>query len=289
MKKDSSGIFSRAGDGAGTHLIFVPILLVLFIACYYKELVWMYGRYMNTDSYYSHGFMVPFVTGYFIWLKKDELREVHFESSLLGLLLIVLALMMHITGTVLYVFSISGFSIFFLILGASLFLLGRDAVGRILFPLVFLIFMFPLPRAAINAVSFPMKMLVAKISVELIELMGIPIFREGFNITIPAGSLLVGNPCSGLRSLIAFLALGSVFAYLSDIPKPLKLLLFLLTVPIALLSNMIRVPILILISHHWGLEAAAPESVWHTASGVFVFAVGFVLLLLIGKLFEWKS
>ncbi len=271
------------------HLIFLSIIFVLFIVCYHSTLSWMYVRYMNHDSYYSHGFIVPFVSGYLIWRKRKDLRGKEPEVSCWGLVLISASVLIHVTGTVFYVFSLSGFSIFFLISGTSLFIFGKNITRTILLPLVFLIFMFPLPLAIIGEISFPMKLLVAKVGVWIVDSLGIPILREGFHITIPAGSLLVGNPCSGLRSLISFLALGAILAYLSSISNIRKWILFFLSIPIALLSNIIRVPILILISHYWGLEVASPDSFWHNASGVFVFIVGILSMFYTGRLLEWKT
>ena len=256
---------------------------------YHDVLIWMYKRYMSPDSYYSHGFIIPLVSGFLIWQKRKELKEEETGFSRSGLFLIISAVLIHVVGTIIYVFSLSGFSVFLLIMGISLFLLGKNITRIIWFPLVFTIFMFPLPEAFISVLSFPMKLLVAEIGVRIIDLMGIPIYREGFNITIQAGSLLVGNPCSGLRSLISFLALGAVFAYMSNTSTSMKWLLFFVTIPIALLSNMIRVPILILISHFWGLSEAAPDSFWHDASGVFVFVLGLFLLFCTGRILQCKS
>lgn len=272
-----------------THLLFIPILLIGFVACYHDVLAWMYGRYISSDSYYSHGFLIPFVSAFLIWQKRSDLKVTAVEFSWWGLILIIASVLIHIAGTILYVFSISGFSIFFLVSGTSLFLFGKNITRIIIFPLIFLIFMFPLPLAFITTISFPMKMLVAKVGVWIVNNLGIPTFREGFHITIPAGSLLVGNPCSGLRSLISFLALGAVFAYLIDMSNIRKLILFVSAIPIALLSNIVRVPILILISNFWGMEAAAPESFWHDASGVFVFVVGSLLLFTTERLLKRMS
>jgi exosortase len=120
-------------------------------------------------------------------------------------------------------------------------------------------------------------------------MIGIPVFREGFNISIPGGNLIVGNPCSGLRSLISFLALGAVYAYLTHLPLSRKWILFFTTIPIALLSNIVRIPILILVSNYWGLEAAAPDTIVHTGSGLLVFILGFLLLLSAAKVLEWRT
>ena len=261
--------------------------IMLFIACYHSTLVWMYGRYMSSESYYSHGFLVPFVTGYLIWRQRDRLRDEDPGLSWLGLAVLAVALLIHVFGTIIYVFSVSGFSIFLLILGLSLFLYGKRITRIILFPLVFTIFMFPLPSAFIGVISFPLKLFVAKSGAWIAGLMGIPVYLEGFYISIPAGSLLVGNPCSGLRSLITFLALGSILAYLSPLPRWRRGLILVLSVPVAIVSNVIRVPVLITISHYWSLEAAMPGGFWHDASGIMVFIIGFVLLVFFTRVLEW--
>ncbi len=238
----------------------------------------MIGRYLSPDSYYSHGFFIPPIVGYLIWLKRDELENIEADTSWTGLVIVLIAALFHLFGTAVYIFSISGFSMWLLLIGSCLLLYGWARTRRILFPLLFLFFMFPLPLAIISKISFPLKMLVAKYGVQLVSLTGVPVHREGFNIIIPQGTLLVGNPCSGLRSLIAFLALGSLFAYLSTLSLPKKWVLFSLAVPVALFSNLLRVPILILWSYRFGLDAAAPDTLVHTGSGFFTFILGGLLL-----------
>ncbi|HDM78455.1 MAG TPA: exosortase [Deltaproteobacteria bacterium] len=273
---------------SATVFICILIFLSLFIVCYHATLAWMYIRCRGVDSYYSHAFLIPIVSAWLIWQKRDQLKVLHPEISWLGLIIIGFAALLHIFGTILYVFSVSGFSIFFLIIGTVLFLFGKEITKAIGFPLAFLIFMFPLPLAVLTAITFPLKVLVARTGVQIVEWFGIPVVREGFNIIIPGGNLVVGNPCSGLRSLIAFLALGAVLAYQVDTSLPRKVILFLLSIPIAILSNIIRVPILILVSHYYGLKAASPESVWHVATGMLAFIVGFMLFLTASKCLRWQ-
>ena len=154
------------------------------------------------------------------------------------------------------------------------------------FPLAFLVFMFPLPMAVIGKVAFPLKIFAARAGVWIVNLFGVPVHGEGFNIYIPAGHLLVGNPCSGLRSLIAFMALGAVFAYMTPVSTLKKWFLFFLSIPVALISNIIRVPILILASQNGGLEYAAPDTLVHTGSGLLVFIVGFALIFVAARILE---
>lgn len=268
------------------NILGLSIVSLLIIFLYRMTLLWMYDRYTAADSYYSHGFLVPFISLFFIYQKREQLHLYNQQSSILGLLVILFALLLHILGTVLYIFSISGFSIFFLTIGLSLFLFGTERTKIIWFPLLFLIFMFPLPMTVVSLISFPLKMMAAKAGVWVTSLLGVPVYHEGFNIYIPAGHLLVGNPCSGLRSLISFLALGSIFAYVTPISVGRKWLLFFLTIPIALFSNFVRVPLLVQASHYLGLEAAAPDTIIHTGTGILVFVIGFVLLLTSAKVLE---
>ena len=244
---------------------------------------------MGSNSYYSHGFLVPFVSLFLVYLQKDQLKQTRQNSSLVGFFIIFFALFLHVLGTALYIFSISGFSIFFLGIGFTLFIFGKEISRVIWFPLLFLIFMFPLPEAVINAISFPLKMFAAKAGVSIVSLWGLPVYGEGFNIYIPAGHLLVGNPCSGLRSLIAFLALGSIFAYYFPMVFYKKWILFLMSIPIALLSNVVRVVMLVLASYYYGLEAAAADTFFHTGSGILVFILGFLLLLGTSKVLIWRN
>ncbi len=270
------------------HIMGLSAITLCAIFAYQGTLLWMLDRYLAADSYYSHGFLVPFVSLFFIFQHKKEILKTEQSSNALGLVLIVLALGFHILGTILYIFSISGFSIFLFITGLSIFLFGGDISKRIWFPICFLLFMFPLPEAVISMISFPLKMFAAKAGVWSVRLIGVPVHGEGFNIFIPAGQLLVGNPCSGLRSLIAFLAMGSLFAYLSPVGTVKKWVIFLASIPFALLSNVIRIVILVLVSHYWGLEAASPETLVHSGSGLLIFAIGFSLLFLTTKVLEWR-
>jgi len=282
-------LYKTQNQNMAVNIVGIAIIGLIAAFAYKTTLIWMYERFMGADSYYSHGFLVPLISLYFIYLHKEELTKVEIQNSFSGLAIVFFALLLHIIGTMLYVFSISGFSIFFLIFGLSLFLFGNKISKIIWFPLLFLVFMFPLPEALISLISFPLKIFAAKAGVWIISILGIPIYLEGFNIFIPAGQLLVGNPCSGLRSLVAFLALGSIFAYLEPISTINKYLLFFLSIPIALLSNIVRIPILILVSNYWGLEAAGPDTFVHTGSGILVFVLGFLLIYSASKVFEWQT
>ncbi len=263
--------------------------VVLAVISYYSTFIWLYERFTEADSYYSHGFLVPLVTVFFIWRKREKLRVLSPGYSISGLVLIVWALLLHILSIWTHIFFTSGFSILFLVFGLSLFLFGKEITKEILFPLFFLIFMLPLPLKAVNAFSFPLKMYVTKFSVGLVSKIGIPAFRQGFHIYLSNASLLIGNPCSGLRSLISFMALGAIFAYLLKASLGRRIFIFFLAIPIALFSNVIRVVALTLAANFWGGKTASPGGFFHDFSGIAVFVLGLGFLIFFWRLLEWKN
>ena len=264
------------------------LILILIIAAYHSTFIWLSGRFCASDSYYSHGFLVPVVTGVLIWHKQRQLKYVKREYNFWGLVLIIFSLIFHLLSMLTEVFFISGFSLLFLIFGISLFLFGQKLTKSILFPLSFLVFMIPMPLVAVNAISFPMKMFATKSAVFVLSsIVRMPIRHEGFQVFFPQGSLVVGNPCSGLRSLIAMLALGSVFAYLLKAAMPKKILLFFLVIPIALISNVVRVILLCLGAFIYGSQII--EGFFHDFAGYLVFVIAFVSLWFIWRKFQCKS
>jgi exosortase A len=281
LKRNDSGIASRP-------LILGLIALVLFVYAYKDTFLWLVERYDNPDSHYSHGYLIPFITGWIIWQKKTELRTLQATGTVYGLYIVTLALLVHIASVWTHTFFTSGFSILLLVVGTSLYLYGVPLTRRIAFPLAFLGFMFPLPMRVISAVSFPLKMLVAKLGVTSMELSGMPILQEGAVIHLPNASLTVGDPCSGIRSLIALLAMGSLIAYMSRLSLAKKTVLFLLAIPIAIFTNVLRVCALILAANSLGSEWASPEHWFHLTSGMAVFVISMALIFLSMKVLEWK-
>ena len=139
------------------------LCLASFIYVYYGTFLWLYERYTIPDSDYSHGFLIPLISGYFIWKKRNILEAIPAAGSKTGLFFIILALLIHIGSVWTHVFFTSGFSMLLLLIGFSLYFFGREFTKAISFPLAFLFFMFPLPMGVIGAISFPLKMMVSNL------------------------------------------------------------------------------------------------------------------------------
>jgi exosortase len=239
------------------------------------------------DSYYSHGFLVPLISGFFIWLavrKKGRVRQVTpGKGSWWGLGIILAALLIHTISMLAGVYFISGYSLFILAFGVTIFLYGWEFTKKISFPLSFLFFMFPLPLVAINAISFPLKTIATKAAILIMQyIMHLPVRNEGFEIVFPRSSLVVDNPCSGLRSLISMLAMGTIFAYLLKDKLYKRISLVLLAVPIALVANGLRIILLSAAVFIYG--AGVLNTFFHGFTGYIVFLMEFWLLW-----FVWRK
>jgi exosortase len=254
------------------------LLGVAFLCCYYPTFGWLYYKYELPESYYSHGYLIPFVTGYLIYANRKKLKSIVPSSDIIGLAVLIMALLVHVAGTMGSVNFLSGFSMFLYVFGFSLYLYGREMTKQIAFPLFFLIFMFPIPDPFINLAGLPSKSMATTLGLKMIEMMGIPYFREGFQIHLPKTMLVVGTPCNGMKSMISFLAIGSLFLYFTDIRRWVGMLIFMAIFPMAVFLNGCRVAILVYIAYHYGIEKASPESYLHTLSGMVVFVVGMIVL-----------
>jgi len=265
-------------------LFYGALIFLVFISCYYPTFIWLHNKYRGLDSYYSHGYLIPIITVYLIYMKKEELKEVKLKNSLMGLYLVIFALSLHVISVLGDIHFLSGFSIIFYIAGCVMYLFGYELIKRIAYPLLFLIFMCPLPESFINIVALPAKSLATSLALYIIDFIGIPSIREGFRIQLKTSTFVVGTPCNGMRSLIAFLALGFLMTYIVKAKLWKKILLFTLIPPISIILNGVRIAILLIIANRYGQEAASTESYLHDGSGFLVFIIGFVFMLFFYKL-----
>lgn len=264
----------------------IIIIVLLFVAIFVPAFISLSGRFTAADSYYSHGFLVPLVCAYLIWRKRKKLKTLPIESSKAGLIVLVAGLLLHIISSLLKINFGTYISIIIVLEGLILYLLGREINRELLFPLVFLIFMIPLPSVVIIAFSFKMKMFAAQLSANLVNQMGISALRDGSTIYLPNGQLVIGDPCSGLRSLISLLALGAIFTQFFSVSVMRKNILFLSAIPIALTSNVLRIIALLWVTYVYGEKVAL--GFFHDLSGMLVFVFAFFGLFFMTRILKCR-
>lgn len=259
------------------------LFLILFSPAYPHLL----GRFAARDSYYSHGYLIPFVVLYLVWRKRDKLKAIKPEPAFAGILILLFGIILHLLGGIFLKINFASYlAIPIVLLGMVLYFGGIKMAKELIFPIVFLIFMLPLPQVIIIGISFKLKILAAQIATFTVKIMGMPVNRSGSTIYYPGGFLLVGDPCSGLRSLISFLALGAIFTQFVRAKPWRKTILFASSVPIAFLSNAARLIFLLWVSYIYGEKIAL--GFLHDFSGIMVFIIGFLGLIMISKILKCR-
>ncbi|WP_036684175.1 exosortase A [Pelobacter seleniigenes] len=255
--------------------ILIGCAILAFVAVYFQILNGLYLDWSN-DPNYSHGFLVPFISAYFIWQQRERLQQLPAKPANSGLVLIAFSLFVLMVGIAAQEYFTRRASMVFLLAGIVLFLLGWQWLKSLALPIAFLFFMIPLPYIIYDAMAFPLKLFVAKFSVLALKLMGVVVLREGNIIMFPNTVLEVADACSGLRSLMSLLALGVALAVLTQRRKVAMILLVALTVPIAVVTNMFRVIGTGYLAQYYGTAAA--EGFFHEFAGMGVFLLAMVLL-----------
>ena len=257
---------------------------ILTILTYIPTILWMVDRWGSRDSYYSHGYLVPFVSAFIVWQMRGKLGKLKAEPSNLGWAFFIGGMAIHLLSAVWRVYFSSGFSLIIVLIGLVLLFLGKSYLKQLLFPILFLVSMIPLPLVAIAQISFQLKIFAAQAATFVINKIGIAAIREGSVIRTMRSYLVVEDPCSGIRSLIALISLGALMAYFSNSSRLRKAGLFLSSIPIAVITNIIRIVALYVVSHIYGSQAAMGK--FHDAMGILVFVMAFAGLSLVAKTLE---
>jgi len=261
-----------------------PMLVALgaaFAWAYWPVVPALVAQWWNEPEY-SHGFLIPIISAYFIWSKWDALRAAPVSPGYAGLALMALAFAAYVAGSVGADLFLQRLSMVLMLAGGTLFIAGPAVFRHLIFPIALLLLMIPLPGIIFNAVAFPLQLFAAQVSSAVLEVFGVPVFREGNVMHLAAASLDVEEACSGIRSLMSLTALCVVYTYLIYRSWTPRLLLLAAVVPIAIVANVFRVTVTGLLAHYASVETAM--SVFHTASGVSVFLIAAALLLGFGRL-----
>jgi exosortase len=252
------------------------LLLALWFITFipvYPSLVWTWLNHSDN----SHGILVPLVSAYFIWQKRDKFKLVKISNSNWGAIILIISMGLYLLSYAGGIAVVSRSMIVFSLIGLVMFTLGEHFLKALSFPLFFLIFMVPVPDSILGLVAFPLQLFATKVSTFFIQSFSIPAYREGNMLYFAQTQLEVAEACSGIRSLMSFGMLSFIFAYMMDKIWWKRILLVLSTIPLALFANIVRVTGTGILAHFYGSKAAL--GFLHEFSGLAVFAFGFVLLL----------
>jgi exosortase len=260
----------------------VVLIGALLLYLYWDALAWMIGQWENNPNY-GHGWLIPIATAYMIFKKKDIFKA-DYTSTLKDLWLVFIGLILFLLGARIEFIQITLFSLVVIALGLVYFYKGKTAFKEMLFPIGYFVFGIPAPYY-LESFTVPLKSMATVVSVGFMQMVGITIARQGNIIYLPNYTLEVADACSGLKSLVMVTAVGALYAYISQPTLKRKWVLFLTSIPIAVIANIARIVMVGILASIFG-EKLAFDFV-HDFSGIFVFIVAGVCLALTGVLMEW--
>lgn len=261
------------GVSAGVRALAVAVGLALV---YHRTVATLWHTWQSNENY-SHGPLVPLVSAVFAWHSRERLKAAPTVPSVHGLWWIGLACLLQVAGVRSDVFALECYSLLAMTLGLSLTFLGTAKTRVLACPLGYLAFMVVFPPFVVVNLSYALKEITVGVATRVAEACGVILQRSGMTLYLESGEVRIENPCSGLRSLVALLATGAVFAYLQPGGWLGRLVLFLGAVPLAMIGNAVRITLVLLVAHYVGVPQAT--GAFHDNSGYVVYGLALIGLM----------
>ena len=231
----------------------------------------------------SYGWYIPLFSLYVLWQERRKIVESLGKPSVIGLLFVLPSLLVGFLGIrgLQVRFEILGF--IGLLFGLTWTFFGRRTVGSAIFPIGFLLFCMPL-HTYLDLVTIHLRLLAVSIAAGTLQGCGVEIVRQGTMLASPTGAFAIdiAEPCSGLRSLFAMMALTAGYAYFTQPTWFRRGLLFALSIPIAILGNVSRIFSIVIVAATCSADFAT--GFYHDYSGYIVFLVAILLMVATGGL-----
>ena len=249
-------------------LLFFPVLKVMV-----KE--WA------TDEDMGHAFFVPLVAGYIVWKNREKIRSVPVKPFWPAVLLVLWGFCQMLLGFLGADFFVARTAFLIAVVGVIWTIAGTAVLRVLAFPLFLLLFMIRIPLFIYQQITFPLQIFASRVAAFCLQLIGIPVLRDGNILELPSQRLEVVEACSGIRSLLSLSFLSLAYAQFFDDRKWMKVVLFVATIPIAVVANASRVTITGIFSEY---KKEWAEGAYHTFEGWVIFMVALVILLAFHRL-----
>ena len=256
-------------------------LLAIIVVALYRTVITDLAVEWWTEDASSYGMLVPPIA-LFIAFQRRRLTLAHpTEPDRRGIWLVGLACMVFLLGGLAAEFFLSRISFVLLLAGLTWTFWGWARFRTLLFPFVLLATMVPLPAIIFTAISSPLQLFASAIATNFAQWLGVSIYRDGNIIYLANTSLGVAEACSGLNSLSSMAVASLLLGFLEGPSGMGRILLFLFSIPLAVLVNVIRVTGTALLADY---NPAFAMGFYHMFSGWLIFVVGFGMLWLLAKL-----
>lgn len=249
--------------------------LALVILLFYPVLKPMVTEWVNDESM-GHAFFVPLVAGYAAWLNREKILAAPVKPCWPALALVLWGFCQMLLGFLGADFFLARTAFLITIAGVVWTLAGTAVLRTLAFPLLVLIFMIRIPLFIYQQITFPLQSLASSVASRSLELIGIPVLQDGHVLQLPSKRLEVVEACSGIRSMLSLTFLSVAYSHLFERRLWMKVVLFLATVPIAIVANASRVTLTGILTEY---KPDMAEGAYHSFEGWVIFMVELVALV----------
>jgi exosortase D (VPLPA-CTERM-specific) len=264
-----------ANAGALRASLSLFLLVAMGLAGFSGALLELVRRWTRQEEY-SHGFLIPIVVMWLLWTRRDALFASIGRPAWTGPVLILFAMVMHITGELSAIFILSQLAFIVALLGIILGVGGISLLRVTFVPIIFLIFAIPLPYFIDANLSLQLQLISSQLGVFFIGLFQIPVYLDGNVIDLGTYKLQVVDACSGLRYLFPLLSLSFLAAYLFHAPIWQRAAVLFSSIPITIVMNGFRIGMVGVTVDRWGPRMA--EGMLHFFEGWIIFIACALLL-----------
>src|ERR1041384_2310953 len=290
--------------------IYQPIAIALALGFVYFTVLPKLGSDWWHDENYSHGLLIPFVIGFIMWQERNRFANLSAQpANWLGAIGVAISTLMLWAGTAGAELFVQRFSLVLMLASVVVYFFGMGLMRYVALPLFLLLLAIPIPQIVFNKIAFPLQLFASRCAVAAMSFLSIPVLRQGNVIELmPLGAtepkkLAVVEACSGIRSLMTLVTLAVIYAYFTSPNGYARLrraagetreyrrftiarsvILVLSAVPIAILTNALRVSGTGVLAHYYGTRVA--DGFFHSFSGWVVYIAAARLLFAPGWILD---
>lgn len=219
----------------------ISALIVVSLAWSYWQSISDLVVFWISNQDYSIGMLVPPVAIYLVWRRREALARLPVRACAAGFGILIVAEVFRYLGLYFGIGSADRYALVFCLIGMVVLIFGRSIAWNLRWVLVFLFLMVPLPARIHEMVALPLQEAATSATVFGLEVLGFFVVREGNVLRLDESTTVaVTEACSGLRMMTSFVFIAALLAFLIDRPKWQRVVLLLLSIPIAVASNALR-------------------------------------------------
>lgn len=284
---------------------------ILLSAAVLVLLGWFFLRelpktWFEEEGYYSHGVLIPFMAIAIVWSRREQIAKEPVTSSIGGAIVLVLGLLVLAFSNIIDNLSLSALGFIFSIIGGVYFAFGPKVGKHVLGPALFLVFMMPILGWAIDSFTNPLQLISTKVAAKMLNVVGYPTdIAPAYPTLVHMNNypLNVGGPCSGFKLILSLLAFTAFFVMISKLGWKKNLILFAITLPLALFINGLRIMLIGIVgeAQYTQTPIVTPFAAWlrnygddagmvfHDYSGYGTLIICFIILHFIVRALEGRS